>query len=219
MGWKEINERNRARLQGQAGVFRVASELLLRGFNPQFPAVDCGADLVVDGGIRLQVKSGHLRYNSNIYPQGAYWFKLTKGPTVHGNHGIRPRTPRVFSVESDFVIFWGIEQHRFWVVPSALLDDKSLIVLGPEIGWAEVNMDEAQELRNQGKTIREIAQHFDVNEKTIARRLEGKYVQPADSRALTYKVRECEGRWDAIRACVDTLTEAQSQVATATEGA
>lgn len=47
--------------QGQAGVYTVAAQLLLRGHNPCLPAVDIGADIVLDSGVKVQVKSALTR--------------------------------------------------------------------------------------------------------------------------------------------------------------
>ena len=208
MNYREVNTRNAVRLQGQAGVYRVASELLLRGFNPQFPAVDCGYDLSVEGGVRVQVKSGHLRMNSKVYPQGAYWFKLTRGPVAQGNHRVRRRAPRVFSQECDFVVFWGIEQQRFWIVPSAVLDNKSLVVLGPDIGWKSGELEEIRRLHGEGLRQEDIAERLGMSQMTVSRRLRGLFTEPCESRSLTYQVRQGEGRWDLIESYVDLLTGA-----------
>src|SRR6266446_8977274 len=89
-------------LQGQAGVWRVSSELALRGLNPHFPGVDHGYDLTVGGGLRLQVKSAHLSFRKP-YPQGAYWFKLGHGPVVSGYNTIKRRGARIFSEKCEFV--------------------------------------------------------------------------------------------------------------------
>jgi len=114
-------------LQGQAGVYRIASLLCMRGLNPYFPAVDVGADLIVDS-CKIQVKCAHLRLNS-VYPNGAYWFKLSF-PTV--KQGKRVWKNRAFSDSCDFVVFWGIEHDKFWIVPSSKLDTKQCLTLCPD---------------------------------------------------------------------------------------
>lgn len=115
-------------LDGQAGVYQVASQLCSRGFNPHFPAVDIGADLVIDAGIRIQVKTTHLK-TSTQYPNGVYWFGLHK--TV-----IKKRMQvcenRLFSPDCDFVVLWGIEQNKFWVVPAAVLDSVQVLAIRPD---------------------------------------------------------------------------------------
>lgn len=119
-------------LQGQAGVWRVAAELALRGLHPLFPGVDYGYDLMVEPNIRVQVKAARLRLNSKVYTQGAYWFKFWQAPIVSGNNTIRRRGPQVFSEKCDFVILHGVDQNRYWIVPAQILDGKSLCVVGPD---------------------------------------------------------------------------------------
>lgn len=217
MSYRDTNERNSARIQGQAGVYRVASELMLRGFNPKFPAVDCGADLEIEGGIRIQVKAAHLRTQGYAaYPQGAYWFKLARGPVAHGNHGVRPRSPRIFSRDCEFVVFWGIEQHRFWIVPAPILDGRHLVVLGPDTWWVDVDVNQIKEMSNSGMTQTDIAKSLGTTRATVDRRLRGMYAQPSEARALTHKVRDCEGKWDLIESAVDIMTEARQTTLTET---
>ena len=44
---------------GLAGEFRVMSELLLRDFNPAKSYLENGADIILDNGLKLEVKSAH----------------------------------------------------------------------------------------------------------------------------------------------------------------
>jgi ribosomal protein L13 len=71
--------------QGKAGEHSVAAQLLLRGHNPFFPAVDIGADLVIESGIKIQVKTAHLRFQKSCYQQGAYWFKTVPAIEPEGS--------------------------------------------------------------------------------------------------------------------------------------
>lgn len=115
---------------GQAGVYRVASELLLRGYTPCLPIVDIGADLMLQEGLRIQVKTASLR-KSKPYPNGAYWFKLGRTERVKNTQIFR--TGRIFSEECDFVVLFGIDESRFWVVPTNLMDNHQCVVVGPKI--------------------------------------------------------------------------------------
>lgn len=125
-------------MQGQAAVYRVASELMLRGWPVAVPCVDDrGVDLVVLPSVRVQVKSAYLRHHHRVYPQGAYWFKFVQGPIVTGGNTIRKRGPRQFSAECDFVILVGIDQGRFWIVPAPLLDGRSMCAVGPDAAGAD----------------------------------------------------------------------------------
>jgi hypothetical protein len=205
-----INAKNRARFVGQAGVYRVAAELLLRGLNPRFPSVDCGADIEVDGGVRIQVKMAHLRYNAKTYPQGAYWFKFHRNPIVTGSANIRKRGPRVFSEECDFVVLHGAEQLRYWIVPASILDNCSLVVVGPEVAWVDANIQAIEELKRAGLTQDEIAAKLGLTQITISRRLRGFYITP--KRFISQKVRECESQWGQITDMVRTLTESPATI-------
>lgn len=213
LDYRKTNERNVRRLQGQAGVYRVASELLLRGYNPSFPSVDVGADLVVDGGIRIQVKCAHVSYGRcSTYKKGAYWFKLLgRTAVVTGSNTIRHRAARVFSEECDFVILWGIEENRFWVVPSAHLDGHVLVVVGPDIQYVSVDPNEIDRLYASGMTQQQIADKMNVSASVIWTRLNGKHRDCA--RTISSKVRECESRWDLIGGCSQSLCEATEVVA------
>jgi hypothetical protein len=61
---------------GQAGAFRVSSELLMRGMNTWLPSVDFGSDLMTGNGCRLQVKAARLSTRGNAK---YYWFTVEKG--------------------------------------------------------------------------------------------------------------------------------------------
>lgn len=117
----------------------MASELIYRGVNVAFPAVDdAGVDLIAMPNVRVQVKSAYLRQHHRVYPKGAYWFKFVQGPIVTGNHTIRKRGPRIFSYQCEFIVLVGIDEGRFWIVPARVLDGKSMCVVGPKpVGHAK----------------------------------------------------------------------------------
>lgn len=96
----------RGALLGQAGVHAVASQLALRGIACSFPNVDFGVDLILESGLRVQVKVANVTYPKTAnYPDGAYCFNLRR--KTGGYHGI-----------ADFFILWGINENRFFVVPT-----------------------------------------------------------------------------------------------------
>lgn len=102
-------------------MWQVASQLALRGLNPHFPGVDFGYDLMVENGVRIQVKASSLRHNARVYPDGAYWFKFWQSKILSGNNNVRVRGARDYSKVSDFLVLWGVTENRFWIVPSSLL--------------------------------------------------------------------------------------------------
>jgi hypothetical protein len=125
---KRAVDKQWSRKQGQAGAYQVASQLLLRGVNVFFPAVDVGADLLTGSGVRVQVKSTYLSCRRGAdFPAGAYWFHFYKQVLDHGR---RRNAPRDFVAECDVVVLWGIDHNKFWVVPAFELTDCQCLVLG-----------------------------------------------------------------------------------------
>ena len=188
--------------QGQAGVYQVASQLLLRGMNVAFPAVDLGADLIVEECIRIQVKTAKLSMRGS-YDSGAYWFKLSRMRNVKRR---LVSGPRLFSGESEFVVLWGIDQNRFWITPSPLLDNVQCCVVGNTTApWLKpLDLKEAKEMHDAGWTYEAMAEHFGMSRQSIQRKLEGE-TQAIHSKAV--QVRAYENQWDLIRQAVDEQLE------------
>lgn len=200
--------------QGQAAVYRVISELMFRGFRVSVPcADDHGVDLTVEHLIRVQVKSAHLGYRPTCYQQGAYWFKLGHGVSAMGKNRTRSRGTRQFSAECEFVVLFGIEEQRFWIVPAPKLDNHHLVVVGPDVGYRQIDLDDVKRLQANGRTITEVAQELGVGRETIVRRKRGEYVESRHT--ISSQARECEGRWDLIEELLGTLQEANRLVAPA----
>jgi transposase InsO family protein len=180
--------------QGQAGVYAVAAQLLLRGVNPAFPAVDIGADIVTDKGVKVQVKSARLRIQGRMYGgQGAYWFKLNTRAIVRQKKIIEV-AHRIFSEESDFVVLWGINTNRFWVVPSHILDDHTLCVVGPESAFIESDIEAVKQARDQDIPYRTIASQLNLSLTTVYAIAQGNRTKAS----LHSRVREYEDRWDLV---------------------
>lgn len=196
-------------MQGMAGNYRIASELMLRGLNVYFPAIDIGVDLLVEGCVRIQVKSAHIsthhRYDKSGRP--VYAFRLTKTKFL-GNRVLRAEA-RNFSEVCDFVVLWGIEQNRFWIVPADLLNGRFSIVVGQEDRWVQSDIDTIKRLHAEGKTNEQIGQQLGMATMTVWRRTQGMFVD--NPSPLIHRIKNCEGRWDLIESCLDTLTEATQQ--------
>lgn len=185
---------------------------MFRGVRVSLPcADDHGVDLYA-GSVRVQVKSAYFR-KDKVYPTGAYWFKLTHGAIVTGNNTIRKRGGRQFSAQCDFVVFMGIDEQRFWVVPSALLDRSTLVtlMLGPEGFHKRGEFRETKDLRAQGFTLDAIAEQLGISQVAVSYRLRGGDAKkPRET--MSSRVRALENRWDLITGAVDTLTEANALV-------
>lgn len=107
-------------LQGQAGVWQVASQLAMRGHVPCFPGVDFGCDLVLDNGLRIQVKCATLRViHGQNYPEGAYGFQLRRSAWFSNEKKAKRSSLHPYSEVADFFVLWGIDEDRFFIVPTS----------------------------------------------------------------------------------------------------
>jgi hypothetical protein len=192
----DINHPHYSLLIGQAGVWRVASELAVRGVLPMMPGVDIGADLYAVNGCRIQVKTAKLRKNS-AYPEGAYWFKFWQANVLAGNNTIRKRGARDYSLCTDVMVLWGRDEDRFWVFPSALVASTQCLTLGPKGFYQRSDFAEAKRLREEGLSQREIADILGITQEAVSYQLRGgRTAQPKET--MSAKARKHEGRWDLI---------------------
>jgi hypothetical protein len=108
-------------LQAKAAEWAVASQLALRGQVPMFPPVDVGCDLVLNNGLRLQVKSASLRQNNQglaTQKNFGYNFDLRRGAWLSNERKYKKTSLRPYSEVADYFVLWGIEENRFFIVPT-----------------------------------------------------------------------------------------------------
>jgi hypothetical protein len=117
------------RFQGQAGVYRVASELSLRHVGVYFPSVDTGVDLITSTGKRLQVRAATIRNRSQPHLGLGYYLSLGWGQ--RGSKQRAVRRPRKYSEEVDVFVIWGVDEDRFWICPANVLDGGQGLLLRP----------------------------------------------------------------------------------------
>ena len=91
---------------GLAGELRVMSELLLRGHNPAKSYLENGADLILENGLRIEVKSKHKQ---TIKDHDIYQFSL------RGGH----RKQNQNLDHCDFLICWCIDDDCFYIIPTS----------------------------------------------------------------------------------------------------
>jgi len=181
---------------GEAGVLRVMSELILRKHAPYKPAVDDhGVDLMLSSGLRIQVKTATLKTRVNRtdgkeFSKTAYHFTL--GSAQFGNAHKYVRRARLYSEECDYFVFFGVDENRFWIVPSFVLDNRSCLVLGPR---AKPNEQQVQALAARGMGLTEIANKLGCCPVTVWKR---KRETKTRMGAFTNTVRTCEDRWDFL---------------------
>lgn len=102
---------------GLAGELRVMSELLLRGHNPSKSYLEEGADLVLENGLRIEVKTSHFRPRGKG-TVGMYQFTLKGGGR---------RRPQNLST-CDYLILWCIEADCFFVIPTSILVESQRVI-------------------------------------------------------------------------------------------
>jgi len=190
----------RNHLTGQAGVFRVASELLLRGLHPMLPSVDHGVDLYVEGGARIQVKA-----SNHITTTGRTSFYLAHGYRMSKDGTIACAAP-IFSKLCDFVILWGIARDRFWIVPAMTLDGfKSCAVGGTRyqsVASPEMVV-EIRRLRESGLNRARVASIVGLTSHTVRHidrnpsygKIRGYH---GTEHGLVEQVEECEDKWEKV---------------------
>ena len=91
---------------GLAGEFRVMCELLMRGHNPAKSYLEQGPDIILENGLRIEIKSAH-----RVKTGGARFYYFTL-------NGSGPRKRQDLS-GCDFMIFWCIDDDCFFIVPMA----------------------------------------------------------------------------------------------------
>jgi hypothetical protein len=184
---KELQTTRKGRLMiGQAGVFRVASLLILKGHVPAFPSVDTGVDITLDNGMRLQIKSRSLQAHP-AYPNGAYPFS-----TKENNFG---KLKRDWTKVVDFLIFWGIDEDRYFIVPAHEATHNFWVRPRAETMTC-IDVEAMRVLRDKGMTYQAIAEQFGINDMTVARNLRrvSKLNSPKGNRHLA----SFEDRWDLL---------------------
>jgi len=112
-------------LDGMAGTFAVCEQLCRYGHTPFMPSVDFGVDVMLDNGLKIQVKSGRCR-NHPGYSNGVYAFDIRRGWTrVKGEIVAHPKD-RDYRDSCDFVIFFGVDERRFFIIPSVEINSHAI---------------------------------------------------------------------------------------------
>lgn len=129
---------------------------------------------MAENGCRIQVKTTHSLPEDNKanYPAGAYWFALPKvrirSTSTVGKFRVVKR-PK-FSDICDVVVFYGMEDDRYWIVPAKFCDGVSAFVMGfenPRRFSGDIN--ELRELNKNGMSHEKIAEKFNCHRVTVTR--------------------------------------------------
>lgn len=157
---------NERHLQGLAGVFAACSQLALRGHNPCFPGVDYGFDIVLDTGVRLQVKTSMLYMGHPAYPDGAYRFSIRENQPIRKGQILQRRPRRNWAGLIDFFVFWGVEENRFFVVPVSQMIAGTIYVRRRREAEFVIRT-KVTELKKLGKTNIQIAAELGISPKWV----------------------------------------------------
>ncbi len=203
-------------MQGQAGVYATAAQLLLRGYVPCFPSVDYGFDLALENGLKIQVKSARLRMSHPSYPEGHYRLEVREGFKLNAKRGVMNhlvrREPRNWKGVADFFVFWCIDENRFFIVPREDFHFKVCFVMPKHIVGRAVPLDQIMRLRGAGLTYKQIAEQLGVHKETIYRRV--KHPEKYGTGDAVAHLLKFEDRWDLfdVNAATEELIESAVEV-------
>ena len=97
---------------GTAGELRVMSELIMKGFNPAKSYLDEGVDIILNNGVKIQVKTAMYK-QKNVKGGRCYRIQLRKG---HQKGKLK------LSRYVDFIIGFVIPENTFFIIPAKLID-------------------------------------------------------------------------------------------------
>lgn len=115
-------------LLGEAGKYRAASELLLRGFHVLVPAVDEGVDLFTEEGHGIQVKAAHLSSENRDgkNSKNNYHFHFKSWTTKAGYK--RQRFGRLHPGVTHIVL-WCVDDNAFVIIPRTVVGTPKHIII------------------------------------------------------------------------------------------
>lgn len=153
-------EKNNTHYFGQAAEHFVVGQLLMREIPVSLPIVDDGVDLIAGNGIRIQVKAVRKRRKSGE----GYNFMLAARVRKGDGSGYRVKE-RDMSKDVDFLILWGAEENRFWILPARIFEGKRPqgILVGSKTHRKQVDHEKIRELLASGLGLTAVAKKMDVS--------------------------------------------------------
>ena len=181
----------RTQFLGKAGEYMVASQLLLRGVPVALPAVDEGVDIYA-GHLRIQVKAAR-KIKVKTAGSWGYHFNI-------GTHKWNAQTRTFYRKRDaraavDFYVFWGIDENRFWIVPSNLLPQCNVRIVEDSKRYT-INADEVAALLGTGLSQREVAKRLQISEMSVSRVVNGDL--PKTKPGKCHEVIKRENAWHEI---------------------
>jgi hypothetical protein len=184
-------------LTGKAGEYIVAGQIMLRGMNVYWPANDTGCDLKADNNCRVQVRTAHLYHRKEYGP--IYFFPLPRNRRMPNSDKTTKLVARKkFAEVCDFVVFFGIEQNRFWIVPAALCDECTGVELGIESSLRRFagSVVDMRQMKDLGYSNYKISRHYGIQQCSVKQFLaSGKDFIGIP---VATRMRACENKWSSI---------------------
>jgi len=112
-----------------------------------FPSVDEGVDIMLGNGLRIQVKCG--RYHNDPRTSGRYHI-LAPGRVKKYQKGKDRDEKRSYAGVVDFVVYWAIEENRFFVFPA----DKLTIGV-----WIPSKIDKFKQMGKNSLSVRLVREY------------------------------------------------------------
>lgn len=116
---------------GIAGELRVRSELLLRGISAATYDFDSGADIVLDSGLRIQVKTCMNPQQDKKSYSWRYSFNIRQRQVRRGSDGkyTKEFVRRDYSDTVNFFVLWCMKDNLFYIIPEKEMGQKISIVI------------------------------------------------------------------------------------------
>lgn len=190
-------------------MYRVLSELILRGHSPYIPiADDHGVDILLPTGIRIQVKTANLITRKLKHQRGvteSTRYRLSLGWTRVGAKQKAVKRKRKYSDECDYFVIFGVQENRFWIVPSFIMDNRTRLDLGTR---PTVSSEQVKAMLDSGKGVLETAAALGVSRGTVWYRKHGDLKRGSWTRA----VRQCEDQWEFLNTPPADLAQESNEV-------
>ena len=189
----------RAIYTGKAGEHVVAAQLLLRELNVWLPAYDDGVDLIAENGCRIQVKTARMTAGGDRYTRGIYFYPLAVARHMAvSNSRVEMRMRAPFHEYCDIVVFYGVDENRFWIVPARMLID----VTGLGLGAAEKkrftgDLTHMREMKSLGYSEYKIGKEYGLQPQQVKQLLADPDRLVVEE-TVTAQVRRCENAWEHV---------------------
>lgn len=203
-------ERKNTHFFGKAAEYFVAGHLLSREIPVSFPVVDTGIDLIAGNGIRIQVKAVRKRRSTGE----GYCFTLASRVRLKEHDKYRLKI-RDWSKEIDFLILWGAEENRFWILPTRIFNGRQpqTILVGSVRHRKQVDHDKVRELHKNGMGPTAISKHMGISlncaYECIRGRTKGTY---SDTIIAASESDQYENAWHEIEAALGLVNQIDEPV-------